>query len=484
MKFDTFCLNVSDKINAVISFIVSKLCFAEDKLNSKNNLNKFLICIIAAVSFAMMFYMNIKTPMAADDFAYHYIFGNGSLETTSQRVSSISDIITSMTAHYNWTNGRVITHFIVQLMILIGKPVFNVINALVYVVLTVLIYFHCVGKKAEKHSAVLFVAINLSIWSFAKQWGFSTVWLTGSINYMWATTIRLAALLPFRFYAEDGKNSHPVLKAFLMLFAGVLAGGTSENMSAVFIGIVVLYMIYYRIKHYKFRPFFITALVGALPGYAFMMLAPGNRVRTDIVSGEERNTFLYRFVSIPGNAVLYLSALAAALLIFALLLWKKTKNGKLKFFNSIIFFLGAAAGAGVMLFSPSFPIHAWFGIIIALIVAVGSFVIQIDILNVNYRRIFTVIVCFWSVFCAMQFYISSRETAVYYNKYLQREAYIEEQKDLGNYDICLEKIPAKNEHMPLYQVSDISVDKDMWKNTSKAKYYGLNSITRTLVEEE
>lgn len=479
VKFDSFIQNVSKKTNDFFENLFSCLCSSENKFNRNNKLNLLAICFIALVSFSLMFFLNINTPFCADDFVYNFVFSNQPLMPTEHRIESIADIVTSMKAHYIGTNGRIITHSIVQLMVLIGKPIFNYINSFIYVLLTIAIYLNCIGKK-KKHSALLFLVINLALWTFPHQWGFATVYFTGSINYLWGTTFRLFTLLSFRLYADDGEDKHPILHAIIMLFAGFISGGTSENMSAVFIGMTILFIIYFQIKKYKFRPFFVTTLIGAFVSYPFMMLAPGNKIRVDDATENATRGALYRIVSIPGNFIILLSAIIAIVFILGVLLWNNRKKKNYVIGISVMYFLGSVAGAGIMLFSPLFPYRAWFGIIAMAIVSAGNIIYQIDSLDVNYRRILTSIALIWALSCSMQYFLTARDTKRYMNEFQSREAYIEEQKDLGNYDVVLDVIKAEDEHAPIYSITDLSKNSESWQNVSKAKYYGLHSITRAI----
>ncbi|HBL41274.1 MAG TPA: hypothetical protein DDY98_06795 [Ruminococcaceae bacterium] len=479
-KFDCFCERVSEKTDEFFGIGSSKLCRAEKKLFFSNRINCVFLLVIALASFFAMYYMNCKTPYGADDYCYRYIFSNGVMKTTDTKVETFHDIFISMREHYYYMNGRIILHSIVQFMLTIDKSVFNVINSLVYVLLTFAIYFNCIGKKFKQHNALLFLTVNLAIWSFIKQWGMTTLWVTGSINYMWGSTIRLLALLPFRFYADDGEQKLSVPKAILMLFIGILAGGTNENMSGAFIGMVILFAVYYRIRRFKFRAFIITTLVGAVPSLIFMVTAPGNFSRVDrITETGKGNPILKRFVNIPGNAILNLSAIFLFVFICAVLLWHfNRKKNTCRFASSFIFLLGSLAGLAVMVVSPYFPPRAWFGIIIAGIVSAGNLLVQIELLPNMYRRIFVSLAIVWMAVCSMQFVLASRDAKATYQIVSERVAYINQQKEIGNLSLEVKRVIAENPHEPLYDMTDVSYDKTSWQNESMAKFYGIKEIVR------
>ncbi len=472
-KFVCFCDSKGEKIKKLCSAFYKKSVSINDRFSKNSKANIAIIFVIAVISFLMMFLMNSNTPYVAEDFDYHYIFADDGRKVTDVLVGSFADIITSMKAHYRTMNGRVITHAIVQLIMMIeNKPLFNVINSLIYVLFTLIVYKHCIGRS-KKHSAVVFLFVNLSVWAFTPQWGLTTVWLLGSVNYLWMSTVRLSFLLVFRLYAEDGSDRRTLLKTVLMLFAGVIAGSTSENMSAALIGVTVLIIFYCRYKKYKFRPWFVTSLIGEVAGYLFMFLAPANSVRVGKTSGYG-NSLPARLVNVPANFIYFLAPLIGLGIVFALVLVFNKK--KPVFGMPVLFFIGALGSAGVMLAIPFFPERAWFGSVIYTVIAVGMLLYRTCEVENLYRQLVSVA----AVFCilwAMTSYLKAFESASeYMNRVNERVEYIEEQKKEGNYDLELANITLMNKHAPMYSWTDIGREPDDPQHISIAQYYGLNSI--------
>ena len=353
---------------------------AADRFDRNNKLNIALICVICAAAFLMAFFFNSLTHLAADDYAYNFIFIEEGIEeangfNTGERLSSLSDIFDSMKAHYNTVNGRVVVHFIVQLMMLLGKPFFNVVNSAVFVLLILLMYFHCKGTS-KRQSAVLFAMLGLAVWSFAPGLGVTVFWLDGSVNYMWGSVMRLVALLPFRFYFDNGDSKKPVLMALPSLLLSFLAGAANENTSAAFVGMVVLYIILFRLRGFRIPDWSITGLIGGIAGYLFMSLAPGTGVRLDTWGG---GSLVMRAVVLAANIIDKLLPFAAAAMLAAVVLYAVQKKDKLNFILPFLYMLGALAGALVMIVSHYFPDRAWFGIIMLAIISVGMLVYQLSL---------------------------------------------------------------------------------------------------------
>ncbi|HQH13554.1 MAG TPA: DUF6056 family protein, partial [Candidatus Sumerlaeota bacterium] len=312
--------------------------------------------ILAVFIFILMYFFNYLTPLASDDFNYHFIYWDHC--TPDTRINGFKDIISSMAYHYYEINGRVLLHGILEVFTFIGKPFFNVVNSLMYVMLSLLIYKHCVGLRKSKHSLLLYLAINVMLWLFVQRWGQTTVWMTGSVNYLWGCVIRLIALLPFRLYADyEGAQKNHWSLAALMFFGAVIAGATNENTGAAMIGMMALFMISYRVHLKKVPVWSITGLVGAVAGYAFMVLAPSNFSRANVWN-EIGNSFSQRVVNIPGNSILILAAPAALYVVLAYMLYRSGKgNQAYKISASFIYILGTIGGIYIMLATPYFPLR-------------------------------------------------------------------------------------------------------------------------------
>lgn len=65
----------------------------------------------------------------------------------------------------------------------------------------------------------------------------------------------------------------------LLFLYGLITGCTNENLGCALIGLEIIYIIYYKRK-YKYIPkWAITALIGTIIGYIFLIVSPGNYIR-------------------------------------------------------------------------------------------------------------------------------------------------------------------------------------------------------------
>ena len=473
-RFNAFCENFADKS-------YSFLCRTDNTLSSKRKLNIGIIAAVSAILFGVMLFLNICTPYLNDDYIYFNIFSENGigdfilLSIKDQKVSNIPDIVKSMKAHYNVMNGRIVIHSVVQLILLLPKGVFNVLNSAAYVALMLLIYKHCKGAEKDDR-AVLFILICLACWTFLPDFGKTALWLTGSINYLWSSVFRLAVLLPFRLYADGREDKIPWLKTVIMTVACTLAGATNENTSAAFIGVTVLFMIYCRLHKRKLPIWSFTGLIGALCGFFFMVSAPGNSRRVDI-GDEVGNSVLSRLTNIPGNMILSLSVFAGAFVICTVILYiYDRKTGNKGTGAALIAFLGAIGAAAVMIASPQFPTRAWLGIYVYAMTAVGILVYRIMLNENSARKLILIAVAFWSVWSAMSYVHTAQDMNNLRTFNVKRDAYIEEQKELGNYDLELEKYYTTDKHAPSMDSADITENSEHWRNITFAMHYGLKSV--------
>ena len=91
-----------------------------------------------------------------------------------------------------------------------------------------------------------------------------------------------------------------------------------KNTGAAFIGMCALYLIYYKVKKVKIHIWQVTGLAGALAGFGFMCLSPGNFLRITTMGTTTNQSFTQRLIHIPGNYIRYIGVFAA---IFLMLLF-------------------------------------------------------------------------------------------------------------------------------------------------------------------
>ncbi len=213
------------------------------------NKTKWLLLLLLGVAFYMMCASN---PLRWDDMIYEYVWLDHQDPELlhpidlSNRVDNFQEAFSSQLNHYVAMNGRFIVHFITQCFNgFIGKGLFNVINAFVYVLFLLLGLRYCNAQHSTlnaQHSTLFLIA---GLWLLPPvQWIFSFD-VVFAINYLWTATACLAFILLFRSMSQKGTSSawH---NALLFLFA-LICGNLHEGYSLLISGA----LFFYALMHFR-----------------------------------------------------------------------------------------------------------------------------------------------------------------------------------------------------------------------------------------
>lgn len=443
----------------------------------KRNKNSICFFSIIGISFILIYLLNLSIPLFGDDFDYSFIYG------TNEKVTTIGDIFQSQWIHYFTWGGRSIVHFIVQFFVLIGKDFFHVCNALMYVLFTLCIYFHCTGKKQERWNCSLLILIHLCLWFCQPVFGEVFLWLTGSCNYLWGTTIILAFLLPFRFSLENQPSSASHQKNFSkiigMFLFGILAGWTNENTAAAMIGIIFLFLFLKKFRKETLPGWYFSGLIGSIIGFSLMIAAPGNYIRSQYFASEDSlftklSNRLIEMIEMAPSMIGTLSIIAIILFLFYQLFhFKKIANA-----IYLVYFLGGFASILAMLASPYFPERAWFGSSAFLLIGLGTLANTITIKqHKGITYLFYLLLIFFLAWGGRRYLMVLQDNFSVLYQLQQREFYIQQEKQKGNYDIIITTgriVP----NYPVYNCYlDSFADAQSGINLMAAKFYGVNSIS-------
>ena len=112
------------------------------------------------------------------------------------------------------------------------------------------------GSNTFKKFNLIFIFI--AIWICTAQLTFTTLWLSGTCNYMWMTIFQLMFLLPYISALRNNKHQ----KSFWIIPFGLIAGWSNEagSLATVTMTLVILYFL----KHFLNLVFH--------PKYSFLIL--------------------------------------------------------------------------------------------------------------------------------------------------------------------------------------------------------------------
>lgn len=245
-----------------ISYSNLKACINEKP--EKNKLGFLLLFFI----FCFILIMNLATPLIVDDY---YVVN----------INSYADILNSIKKYYWSWGGRIPGDLPIKFFLWKGKDYFNIVNAFMFTVLVMEIYW--ISKKGEitfSFSPSFILWIFFSLWAFNPSFIDTCLWLSGSSNYLWLIVVVLAFLLPWVRCIYDPSTLQCDSFAMMngMFFLGVLAGWSHETT----IGWLILFLAYYVYlcrKENTIRKWQITGLIGLCLGYGLLIFAPGNFAR-------------------------------------------------------------------------------------------------------------------------------------------------------------------------------------------------------------
>lgn len=417
--------NTFDRALASLKGIYNKTESLIDKISNGKLKRSLLWILTASLCFSALLLLNILTPLISDDFAYLFIYGE------STRVASLGDIVQSQINHYYQWGGRSVAHFIAQVLLLLPGYFADILNTLAYVGYAFLIYFHIIGRG--KGSLSLFLFINLAVWFMQPVFGDTVLWLTGSANYLWCTFFILLFLLPYRFYNGNISGiAGQILASSGLLLLGIIAGWTNENTAGAMILIIIFFFIYYRSHNWKIPVWAFVGLLGGIIGYLILILAPGNFERAgESVFG--LSVIFYRLFNCTLTFFFYSGTLLLGCSIIYILYYrfpKGERKDKLKL--SIIYSIAAIAAVYAMLFSPTFPRRALFGVVTFLIIGAGILYYNMDFSLKFLRQIRLSIISIGFVGFIFTFYLATKDINAFRNIMKEREVKIDEAKRQGD----------------------------------------------------
>ena len=318
--------------------------------------------LVLAGIFILMFLLNHWMPLHRDDYDYSMIW------LTSEHVGSFADVIESAWRHYFLHGGRLVTVFWLDTFLWLGKFWFDLANALMFVLLVVLIYFHGRRSTALWQAPLLLGAAGLLAWLSFPHFGEVAVWKSGSTVYLWSAVPAALFLLPYNLFLKEKTAEAKGWRIVPMFLLGILAGWSVENL-AVTVTVVSAGIAWHCHKQKNMPGWMVSGSLGALLGLIGIVAAPGNYVRYD-QQGSGKGILSHIGNQFAGNGEMILYILPLILLL--LCAWRVYK-------------LELAERKGVLLPPPSTNVHGkltgrpqqiMLGVILLLVVSYfnGSFV--------------------------------------------------------------------------------------------------------------
>ena len=352
----------------------------------------------------IFFFRNLLMPNVADDYSYMYIWdgaGRGNLldsidPNRLQRVESVADIFISQWQHYFTWGGRTISHIFVQFFLLFDKIFFDVTNVLVFAALVLLLFKIGTGLNLREMNKSYLLLILAGIYFCAPSLLITTIWLTGTCNYLWMSTLEILFLLPFVMSYRRKKivlDSRLLVPAMALL--GLLAGWASEPGGAATLFLTALLIINLRRKK-NLQLWEKVGFIFLAIGFAILILSPGNLHRAALIKGLEPESVslmdsyslnMFKENFLQGFLPIFLREIILFVPIAIYFVNGRTSPEVTR--HILLFAMAAILVLVVMIFSPIFPERAGFSSTIFLLVASLAALKEIlpDVENFCRRRI-------------------------------------------------------------------------------------------------
>ncbi len=453
------------------------------------------IFVVCAAVFAFFYTLNRLTGMHDDDYHFKFVFFDFNPTAYDRRVENLSDIFLSVKNYYILSGGRVVAHFLTYLMLFIGKPFFNVINSLVFVLLGLLVLFIIRGKLGRRNfsSAALLIIIYALFWFLFPAMGETVFWLSGATNYLWMACLCLSFMLPYvRYYRGESRLRDNAAAVVLMFVFGIFAGVTNENTGGAVLYILFIYFLMCRKDKLRIPKWAVSGIVGLVLGITFLVAAPGNAHRAaNIEQGSAINFFnsiykLYYVVSVLRDGTIYL--VLAVLLLTVVIIFKSRASEAAKAVTnrSLAFLIGGLMSSFVLLLTPEYNDRAYlFGILLVIV----SFLIAADQLvaasigsSVRKKSLPPKIVLYIStaavfVFCSLSMRSVFLEFVVMdkFNRY--EYTCFEKAKTDGKTEVTIDRIMYRESDYNINDfVKNIGPSDDDYINLWLARYYGFDKV--------
>lgn len=421
--------------------------------------NRVVLALVLTLIGTLMLLLNLHTPLMMDDYDYSFSWATG------ERLAGVADIAASQAAHYRLWGGRSVVHFLAQLFLYLGKPVFNIANTAVYLLLLCEMAM-LAGRRGQGMDWRMPIIAHALLMLTIPFFGTVFLWLDGACNYIWGTALALVPLLIAKSEREGGFFDAGMPRGFIALPLCFLAGWTNENTACGVLAAVMLLAVYDRLRGRKVRAWRVAALVAQALGVAVMLLAPGNFAR----AGAERlrgpaAELLYRF-AVTTYCLLRYAGIPAALTALALLAARRKKSAVRA---ETLLLLGTAAllSAYALVGSPQISDRSLTAVVVLTITALLA--VLADLLGRPDRRSLPVLAAL-AVCLAVVSGGALRGVRAHEAAWRAQTDAIEAAAAAGETDVTVASVPKTTRFTMAIPLEE---SPDAWPNSTLGKYYGV-----------
>lgn len=427
--------------------------------------NKNMVISILILTYLLIYLLCKFDMFAQDEYNYSNVAG------TSERVKSIGDIVNTQKILYEQWSGRIPALAGIQLFLLVGTPIYNIINSVVFIV-SLLSICKVINKKISflQISSILFLilyAINVFWEKF--------IWISGSLNYLWTITAMLI-VMKYIYKIIIKEEEIKLLDKILLFILSFFAGWSHENTafilgSFLFVIIGVNWKKILKLDNKKKQIIIFSTLLFIF-GSILLIFAPGNFYRL----GTSDTSLTIKYILRNLYKIKYLILIYILITIVAFIYGKR----KDKILNQVLYFIFPCIIALIpMVIIHDFPQRAMLAYEICFMICIADSILILEQRFQKYNmyiKVFTVII---SLLAISNLLYKAWFAYKYVNPYkISMEKEINYAKANSKNDVILTKFDKYDEAKkigmymdPFPKTLDISII-----NTYMAKYYGVNSI--------
>lgn len=460
--------------------------------SSNTNHSRYIVLLLYVLLFVLILYLNVRTPLICDDFAYVLDFSKGwDLPYISgvyppigaDRIVHVSQIFESMYYHRLYQGGRVITHFLVQLFLLLPDIVFDIANSIMFIARLLLINM-CVSRIC-KHSALAYSSIIslgfAAIWIFEPSFGEVSLWLDGSINYLW---VSVAVLFYFyhslRLFDNCKYFNNDVLNVLFVLFS-FITGSLHEVSGIVIVGISVCITCYTKfIKKDRISSYVYLSILSAILGTLFIATAPADldRYISHDINTLSLTGIINKISYLLNSSYKVIPLLAIYVLLIVFLRRRKPDSSVIKY--SYIVLIATFCSFLPFVMGSYIPSRCFWLMTDILTMGIVMILFELYWEKLSKLRIDLGVSVITMAIASIFVFTAIKDINFTYNFIKTNEQYIIQCKEDGITHIEIPEINRAGLSMysPLYDLKYVDYyNPDMWPNNFMAKYYGVDSIS-------
>lgn len=421
-----------------------------------------LRAVAAAGIFLLMLALNRLTPYICDDFTYRLNF------LTGEPLGSFWEIFPSMYAHSYNMNGRLISHGLTQVFMLLDPIVFDVVNAAVFTLTLALVLRLC-GSK----SVLLLAGSFCLLWLYLPVFGQVVLWQVGAINYFWSLTALVIFFTPSLLRLKNGRS---VLKKkwhwAVFCVYGFFFGWYNEIAS--FVGICMvpcLVILDVWMNRRRFETFCLLPVLTAVLGYVTMLMMPAQRANKS--GGLTPELLKMRFdicLQMLTDHLMPVLILFATLFVMGLICRLPGKTVVL----SGLFALAGICANFMPMAASYYPERCMCTTVLLLLMAVLFLAAPLS-KGKGFR-----VLC---AACALVFLLTipsgiqgCRDILSCHRQHIQREDTIAAALESGEGHVTANTVRPQTPWSGFYGLRDLMDDPETWPNHSMAEFYGLDSL--------